>query len=296
MASDHSVLPSSRGRTGESSFSSASTSFLRPLSNPFATRFICPGATPYHFQASGRLNTSGRLRSGNRWVDPWGQEQEQAIEQLVSALKRSQCGAIIGPHGSGKSTLIATIEPRLRQEFRALRSHTLRDEGTVEVIDLRKREGAEQTETGMVAMERAWSGMAWRAWARRHRCGREVVSFLRGIGPGELAVIEGAEQLSVGSLRRLTRRARRQGWYLLITAHRDIRFLQTIHRTAVSKELIEHLAEELISDCPTELASKITAKLETYDLRRVTNLRELWFELYDVVQDHLIRSAGKQGT
>jgi hypothetical protein len=60
--------------------------------NPFATRWVRPGAVPYVFspQADAGL----------------------FIEKLRAANWR---GAIVGPHGSGKSTLLATLVPMIRQ-------------------------------------------------------------------------------------------------------------------------------------------------------------------------------------
>jgi hypothetical protein len=57
-------------------------------SNPFATRFIRPGAIPFLF-----LN---------------GDSAEAIVERLRGHDWRGQ---IIGPHGSGKSTLLATLVP-----------------------------------------------------------------------------------------------------------------------------------------------------------------------------------------
>jgi hypothetical protein len=60
-------------------------------SNPFATRFIRPGALAYLF--------------------PPG----ESAQSLVDGLRANQWrGQIIGPHGSGKSTLLAALVPALQ--------------------------------------------------------------------------------------------------------------------------------------------------------------------------------------
>jgi len=59
-------------------------------SNPFATRFIAPGALAFLF--------------------PAGESAESVVQRLK---KNGWWGQIIGPHGSGKSTLIATLGPAL---------------------------------------------------------------------------------------------------------------------------------------------------------------------------------------
>ena len=65
--------------------------------NPFATRFVRPGAIPYRF-ANGLV---GRDRASLRQHD-WR-------------------GEIVGPHGSGKSTLVQTLIPPLKEAGRDVR-------------------------------------------------------------------------------------------------------------------------------------------------------------------------------
>ena len=65
------------------------------FSNPFATRYIRPGAQDYIF--------------------PPGSSAEQLVETL---RQNNWCGQIIGPHGSGKSTLVAAIIPALQSAGR----------------------------------------------------------------------------------------------------------------------------------------------------------------------------------
>lgn len=62
-----------------------------PDSNPFATRFVRPGALSFEF--------------------PPGQSARQLVERLAAQGWR---GAIVGPHGSGKSTLLAALLAELR--------------------------------------------------------------------------------------------------------------------------------------------------------------------------------------
>jgi ABC-type thiamine transport system ATPase subunit len=67
-------------------------------SNPFSTRFIRPGAIEFLFPAG------------------------QSTETLVASLREHGWqGQIIGPHGSGKSTLIAALVPALEAAGRKVR-------------------------------------------------------------------------------------------------------------------------------------------------------------------------------
>ena len=72
--------------------------------NPFATRFIRPGAVPYVFDE--------------------GQSTAMLIERLESLGWWAQ---IVGPHGSGKSTLLAQLTPALEQAGRRPAMFALHD-------------------------------------------------------------------------------------------------------------------------------------------------------------------------
>ncbi len=72
--------------------------------NPFASRFVRPGAMPFLF--------------------PSGIDATRLVERLAAAGWR---GAIVGPHGSGKSTLLAALMPHLHAAGRRVLRVTLHD-------------------------------------------------------------------------------------------------------------------------------------------------------------------------
>jgi hypothetical protein len=72
-------------------------------SNPFATRFTRPGAIEYLF--------------------PAGQSAASLVAQLAD---QGWWGEIVGPHGSGKSTLVATLVPALREAGRRVAWRAIR--------------------------------------------------------------------------------------------------------------------------------------------------------------------------
>jgi hypothetical protein len=75
-----------------------------PPSNPFATRFVRPGAMPFLFPPA---------------IDAAG---------LVARLRELDWrGAIVGPHGSGKSTLLETLRPELLRAGRRVVHFALHD-------------------------------------------------------------------------------------------------------------------------------------------------------------------------
>jgi len=69
---------------------SASSSRSQSPSNPFSSRNVRPGAIPFLFAADESLaQLAGRLQTARWW------------------------GEIVGPHGSGKSALLASLTPQL---------------------------------------------------------------------------------------------------------------------------------------------------------------------------------------
>src|ERR1700733_2507071 len=75
-----------------------------PRSNPFASRWVRPGALPYLF--------------------PPGEGVQMLVERLRINGGRGQ---IVGPHGSGKSTLLASLLPELERTGRKPRLVVLHD-------------------------------------------------------------------------------------------------------------------------------------------------------------------------
>lgn len=110
-------------------------------SNPFATRFFTPGAIPFYFDRVPPVLSENKLAL--RAISP---EHQQAIfDALLAQIlgsqfksqgelsdlrnrkstapdrsnrpKRCSCFAIVGPHGTGKSTLLAQLEQSLLETY-----------------------------------------------------------------------------------------------------------------------------------------------------------------------------------
>jgi hypothetical protein len=164
---------------------SEATRFDEAISNPFATRFVRPGSVPYLFGDG------------------------QNARSVVRALK--QCGwrgAIVGPHGSGKTTSLYTLLPELIAEDRNPVLMTLHD-----------------TQRRLLSSVR-----------------------LRCLDKKTVLIIDGYEQLNRASraLIWIYQRLRRFG--LLVTAHADVRLpilcrtqgdLSVLHRL-IEEELPRH--------------------------------------------------------
>jgi len=73
-------------------------------SNPFSTKFWTPGAIPFRFA-----------------------EANESCERLVTAFERHGSGQIVGPHGSGKSTLIESLKTIFQRNGYDIHHVTLND-------------------------------------------------------------------------------------------------------------------------------------------------------------------------
>jgi hypothetical protein len=164
-----------------------------PSENPFCTRRIRPGAIPFLF--------------------PDGQDVETLVDRLRT---HGWCGQIVGPHGSGKSALLATLIPAIE---RAGRHVTL-----VELHDGQRR------------LPLRLGG--------RHRLREPAV-----------LVIDGYEQLSRWNRWRLRRLCRRNNWGLVVTSHASVG-LPPLWQTAVTSELAEAVVDTLLAGQSSPLSEQ----------------------------------------
>src|SRR5436190_6874871 len=183
------------GHDSEKSSSSPRSSFVllasgktasqmpNPASNPFATRFTRPGAIPYLF--------------------PPGQS---AVGLLDVLRNHDWWGEIIGPHGSGKSSLLAELLPLLEAPGRR-----------VEVYSLHQ---GDRTLPMSKAVVKAWN--------------QETQ-----------IIVDGYEQLSWWSKRRLQGWAKAHGAGLLITAHEPMG-LPSLFRTQPTLDLARKIVSKLL--------------------------------------------------
>ncbi|MES1213100.1 MAG: hypothetical protein ABUL64_00800, partial [Singulisphaera sp.] len=162
----------------------------RPLSdpvsaaNPFSTKRTRPGAISYVFPAD--LNA----------------------ELLVRRLSEQQWrGQIIGGHGTGKSTLLATLAPAILATGRQPLLVTLHD---------------------------------------RERSLAAHAKILAAIGAKTVVIIDGYEQLALWNRWRLRWRCWRRGSGLLVTAHTSVG-LPLLVETAVDASTAQLVLESLVA-------------------------------------------------
>jgi hypothetical protein len=154
-----------------------------PASNPFSTRHICPAATSFLFPVG---------------ID---------AERLVDRLRQSGWwGQIVGPHGSGKSTLVRTLSARIGEIGRRVDLH-----------------GFQSGDNNVSAIRRSASD-----WDGRTQ-----------------VVIDGYEQLGRLDRLWLKRRCRMRGTGLLVTAHEDVG-LPELWRTETTIELARAVVARLL--------------------------------------------------
>jgi hypothetical protein len=141
--------------------------------------------------------------------------------------------AIVGPHGRGKTTLLEDLAPRLTAVGFRVRTITLKES--------------------------------------HPRLTREERTWLRGLGPGDVLLLDGAEQLGRLAWLFVKLRSRRAGG-LVVTSHRP-GLLPTLLECETTPELLVEILSELgEGEAPV---------VEELYARHHGNLRDALRELYD---------------
>jgi hypothetical protein len=190
-----------------------------PISNPFSTRFVRPDAMEFRFAPGPKLR------------------------QIIHRLWDKGCwGQIVGPHGSGKSTMVAMLSRHASSYGIRAVPFTLHD-------DQRR-------------MPAGWKRTVWEAFER---------------GRSTMVVVDGYEQLSRFSRWRLSHICRTSGWGLLVTAHAPVG-LPMLYRTSTNVELAEMLVAMLLDGYDSSIDHKIIR--DAYH-RHDGNLRMVFRDLFD---------------
>ena len=189
----------------------------RLRSNPFATRYTRPGAL--------------------RFLFPPGQSLQTVIAGLSSA---NWTGQIIGPHGSGKSSLVAALLPELAREGRIVAHYVL---------------GQGERRLPFTAAE-----------ADRWNVQTQLV-------------IDGFEQLSWWNRKRLRMLCRRSASGLLLTAHQS-QGLPTVFQTAPSLELAQSIVQELLGEGEQSITAEDIAQAYRQDPANLREMLFRLYDLY----------------
>lgn len=232
------------------------TATIAPLtatlaSNPFCTRLVRPGSVEYRFCEQ----TNG---------EPKPDDSQSRCVEIVSRLQQHRCGVIVGAHGSGKTTLLHSLRPALCDAFADIEN---------------------------VRLFASASGRLLARCQHARRLTKQVYSLQAQLWRGGLLVVDGAEQLWRPDLTRLLRKARRRGQAVLATSHSPVGGMTILHETEVTSVLVSSLTESLLTEASPQVAKIVQAELGRQDWSTLTNVRDLWFELYDVVQPHVVPPA-----
>ena len=206
-------------------------------SNPFSTRYTKPGALRYRFH------------------------DQQAVEELLGCLVKGKANLIVGPHGTGKTTLLQSLLEVLNDTFPS--------------VCILKLDGVYQ------------------GWRSRIRVAvdrlRRIFSALQSLPRESLLILDGVEQLGFISRQIILQSASVRRVTVLATSHRPMLGMQVVHQTTINSKLIRELLDQLLKGSSEEMNAKVEAWIANDDLDQILNLREFWFELYDLVQPDLIR-------
>lgn len=209
-------------------------------SNPFVSRRVRPGAIPYLFPTMGD------------------------VDGLISDLRAKQwIGQIVGPHGSGKSTLIESL-----------------------VVSLR-RGGRNVVRYGYTNMSCNKQGVGTLAMFARDRT--DSTFFSRGDGVvwdrDTQVIVDGFERLSLYQRLEVYVHCLYQGAGLLVTSHRRTFALPVLYRTQGDLAIAWKIVEYLAADYAMNPISYQDVSQSFQDHRG--NMRELFFSLYDLYETRL---------
>ncbi len=203
--------------------------------NPFSTRYIQPGAISYECFEGGNVT--------------------RLAERIVSLP--SKRGSIIGPHGSGKSTLVASLVSEIGCIKPQYQIHQLR-------------------------------------FSTDRSASRSLHKAVRKWTRGSIAILDGYEQLKVWSRVMVEWTARFRSVCILATAHQPIRGFETIWETSVNESSSRWVVEKLLQQSGS--LDQMRELLQSDDWARSRakhgqNLRESLFDMYDWWQQKASRRS-----
>lgn len=208
------------------------TTTFHASNNPFSTRYTRPGAIPYltSFESAHALAQSEAL----------------ADDLIGKLLKGDGLGAIVGPHGVGKSTLLHVLMERLTRKGFPYRAFAIDDNRHWRTM----RSAHEPTFNSLV---------------HSNRSTRRVL------------VIDGWERLAFWRRRLIAAVSRFRRQMLLVTSHEPCE-LPTLWVASVDVVLLRAIVERIE---PRASRALHDGDLQALLNRRHGNVREILFELYD---------------
>ncbi len=213
------------------------TSRTAETTNPFSTRFTRPDAVTYLFDSTD---------ADSSLVEPTTPKPCPLTEISNAFCQSGFIGQIVGPHGSGKTSLTHAIQRELRGTFEVVRRLTVRNQRGISSIQT----AAENT-----------------------CCSGRMLLIIDGVE--RLALLQ--RMMLVGYCKKSQSKPSQIG--LLITTHRRLAGVPVLFKTvpslALLKQIVQNLAPEFAPE-PELLASVFE--------QTNGNLREALMSLYDAWQ------------
>lgn len=203
--------------------------------NPFMLDYTRPGARPWLVSSP----------------------DDATPESVLARLDEAGVGALVGPHGTGKSTLLVHLERILLASGRRV------ERVTAPGRDEHGRRPPRQASTAAVRAARAALGR---------------------LPPGGVLLLDSADRTSVLDRWGLVRAARRRGVRLLLVAHCELA-VPTVHRRTVDATLARRLAAEMAAGEPG-FPLPDRAWFEAALAQDDGNLRAAFGRLYDAFEQH----------
>lgn len=221
---------------------------MTPQENPFRVRKIQPGALPYLFN---------------------GEEDCARLQALADEIASKPRSLIVGPHGTGKSTLLHALRPMLQRRF-----------GNIESVQLRSDASSRQNRSVLRSAIVAMSG----------HCGHEIESDhpanTHASANENLLIVDGIEQLSLGRVFQLGVRVRFQtGVSILATSHRSMARWPVIVHTRAEPSTVRALLSRLVDGLPESAVDDLSRCIQDEDLSNIRDVRKFWFRMYDVAAE-----------
>jgi hypothetical protein len=242
-------------------------SAMRPQENPFASRFVRPGAVRFSFLACDQSCRSGTRQSSGLALHA---DFDQLIDRLASCGWR---GAIVGPHGSGKSTLLAGLSIELARRGVPVRLLAGSAGNKTRLVE-RTRSG--DTQRTIYFVDGFDMLPRWRRWRLHWQCRRN------GCG----LVVTGHSQVGRASnpsgIRPFFMQSRMDGR----VGNPSYRGLPVLLYTQTTPDLAERIARELAGE---PFASAARGYIRDSFARHDGNLREVLFDLYDLYERQVRR-------
>lgn len=176
------------------------------------------------------------------------------VARLLNQLESVRSAAIVGDHGTGKSTLLHTVAGDLESRFSVGRWVQLTRD-----IGLSFAERCKELANNI----------------------RVTLQEQKSLVDGGVLVIDGAEQLPVWVRATIAKRIQQRGQACLITSHQPVKRFETIYQTSLDPKLIKLLADQLTTECnDLELLASVRERIA----QPIDNARSLWSDLYDVYE------------